>query len=291
MLLMVGLTAGAAELYCDYCGERIIGKYVRVNEKGAGVKSYCPSCFHRHIERTCSVCGEPLTGKYLVDVYGNEYHPEHRKSHHCDSCGRIISERTSGGGVMLPDGRTICNICHRYAVRDNPTLAGLMHRTAGILTGIGIEIPVGNIQVALIDRNQLQALYRGGYAKHVRGLCVSEFKRVKNIQYPAHRHIIYILSSMSVLDTETALAHELTHAYINERPALRQKLQRQGIEEGMCQFMSFIYLSRGNTEEILARLKGIAHNRNPIYGEGFRKVHKMFEGGTTDDLVAFLSNP
>lgn len=292
VLHFVPLTASAAELYCDYCGERIIGEYVKVSEKGSGLKKYCPSCFHKHIEKTCSVCGDPLNGRFLVDVYGNEYHPEHRKSHHhCDSCGRIISDRTTGGGVLLADGRAICNVCHRYAVRDTTTLTGLLHRTAGILAGIGIEIPVGNIQVALIDRNQLRALYRGGYAQHVRGLCVSEFKRVKNVQYPAHRHTIYILSGMSILDTEMAIAHELTHAYINERPALRQKLQRQGIEEGMCQFVSFIYLSRGNTEEILARLKGIAHNRDSVYGGGFRKVHNMFKDGTTADVVAYLGTP
>lgn len=292
LLHIVPITASAAELYCDYCGERIIGEYVKVNEKGSGLKKYCPSCFHKHIEKTCSVCGEPLNGRYVVDVYDNEFHPEHQKSHHrCDSCGRVISDRTTGGGVFLADGRAICNVCHRYAVQDNATLGGLLHRTAGILTGIGIEIPVGNIQVTLIDRNQLQALYRGGYAQHVRGLCVSEFKRVKNVQYPAHRHKIYILSGMSILDTEMALAHEMTHAFINERPALRQKLRQRGIEEGMCQFISFIYLSRGNTEEILARLKGIAHNRNPIYGEGFRKVHNMFKDGTTDDVVAYLGTP
>lgn len=292
LLVVVTPPAGAKTLYCDMCGESIIGQYIKVREKGSGVKNYCPSCFHKNIERTCSVCGEPLNGQYLVDVYENEYHPEHRQSHHrCDSCGRIISDRTTGGGVMLPDGRTICNTCRRYSVNDNHTLGKLMHRTAGILSNIGIAIPVENIQVALVDRNQLQALYRGGRVQHVRGLCVSEFKRAKNVQYPAHKHTIYILSGLSVLDTEMALAHEMMHSYINERPALQQKLKRQRIEEGMCQFVSFVYLSQGSSEEILARLKGIAHNRDPIYGEGFRKVHSMFKGGNTDDLVAYLGTP
>jgi hypothetical protein len=284
--------AFAKDIYCDLCGERIVGEYVKVREKGSVVKNYCPYCFRHHVEKTCSVCGESLNGKYLVDVYGNEYHPEHQQTHHrCDSCGRIISERTTGGGVMLPDGRTICNVCHRHAVTNNQTLDQLMRRTAEILTGIGIAIPVHNIQVALIDRNQMRSMYLSGHGKHVRGLCISEYKKARNVRYPAHRHTIYILSGLSVLDTEAALAHELMHAYINERPALRQKLQRQKIEEGMCEFISFVYLSRGNTEEILARLKGIAHNRDPVYGEGFRKVHAMFKNGTTDDVVVYLNAP
>lgn len=102
-------------------------------------------------------------------------------------------------------------------------------------------------------------------------------------------HTIYVLAGLSRVDTQNILAHELAHTFINERPALRQILDREKITEGMCDFISFLYLSRGENLDTNMRMRNIALNQDKTYGAGFRRVYAMFENGTITDAISWLN--
>ena len=66
--------------------------------------------------------------------------------------------------------------------------------------------------------------------------------------------------------------HELGHVWLVVQ-GLYQLPPRS--EEGFCELLSHRYYQQLNTPESIYHARAIEHNSDPIYGDGFRYVHKL----------------
>jgi len=96
---------------CAYCNEPIASEYIIQDGK-----NYHKRCYDEHIALHCSVCGEVIEGPFLYDQWGNSYHQSHEHEPRCRYCGRLVTA-SSEGGETYGDGRTVCGLCLKTAVK------------------------------------------------------------------------------------------------------------------------------------------------------------------------------
>ena len=120
---------------------------------------YHSECYKNQKLEKCIVCSEPIEGRFLSDLWGNSSHDNHNgiEQDLCGSCGRIISETSSNGGLVLADGRMICGLCNKTAVTTKEQVIQLGGEVRKILASVGLVIPK-IIPVLLVDQNQLSKI-------------------------------------------------------------------------------------------------------------------------------------
>lgn len=258
---------------CAICNKTIDGEYV--NDDG-GI--YHKECFKREKLFKCDICGYPIDGKYTVDFWGNRVHDMHgmSKTLLCDCCGRAISERTSKGGVKTADGRPICGICKNDLVTTSTRIYEIKKEIDVLFKKIGIVIPEIK-EITQVDKAQIKKMSGAdnnlGFAetlKMVRG------KAVISIE-----HRIYILHSFQRVKFAGVLAHEMLHAWLNQNHVDRTKKEM----EGFCNLGS--YLVYQNSKEEIAKylMKQMEEDKDPIYGDGYRKMKKELDKLGWEDLI------
>ncbi|NJD22316.1 MAG: protein DA1 [Melioribacter sp.] len=273
----------AERLICDYCKKALNEEYV-VNEN----KKYHKSCYENYILPKCAVCSMPLKGEYYEDIYQNKYHPYHRNElHQCDCCNRIICQSITNGGQDYSDGRHICNKCYATAVFDPKQLAKLLTKVSERLSSIGIKFNLKNIKIVGLDRNVLRNKAKD-YNENTQGYCDSKSlnkyiddKLVAQTTY----HNIYVLNGMSSIVTESIIAHELMHSWIYENT---KNNFSQKINEGSCNYASYLYLKSLNQNSALEQIKLLETDPDAIYGKGFFEIRQRFENKSVYDFLTFL---
>ena len=74
---------------CAFCGEPIIGEYI----KSEG-KTYHKDHYDKYVALKCSFCGLTINGDYTKTFWGETYHKYHEGNVvKCDYCSRYISQR------------------------------------------------------------------------------------------------------------------------------------------------------------------------------------------------------
>lgn len=308
-LAVILLTLAAQTKNCEYCGKPITKKFLVVDNKyfhpehflcaycskpiegmynSKDGKYYHPNCYVESEIPKCSVCGNPLTGKYIKDSYGNQYHESHEREYqHCDNCYRLICTKITNGGVKYNDGRNICNLCFKNSVQNNELFPGFMMKVINSLRDIGLELKDRNISIAAVDRKKLKTIAGDSYSVSMRGFSniQSETVRKGRTQRSTSSYTIYILSGAPREYIESTIAHELMHIWLYQNTHNEHASE---LEEGSCNFISYLYLKKVNSkiaEEIISQLM---NDPDPVYGNGFRKVHKLFGGRYLVELLNFL---
>ncbi|MDP4192767.1 MAG: protein DA1 [Bacteroidota bacterium] len=273
-------------MICDYCHKLIKGEYV--TESG---KKYHQSCYENNVAEKCTVCGKPLTGEYTVDIYNNKFHSYHnRELYKCDNCGRIISEKTTGGGKEYSDGRHICNLCFKDAVLDNSRINSMLGKVISRLRSLGLNINEKGLSIKGVNKSELRRAAGGSYNRNMRGFCNSS-KETEYINNRAtkttKRNVIYVLNGVPALSIESVIAHELMHVWMNDNT---RGSQSERLREGSCNYISYLYLRSVNDRNAKMLIKALETDEDDSYGKGFLMVRSRFENKGLSNLLNYLKS-
>lgn len=267
---------------CGICRKPLVGKFIKKDDQ-----SYHEGCYQNVLAEKCDVCKVGITGQFFVDPWGNKYHAAHQKQvPNCEYCGRVISARTSSGGYTYNDGRSVCGICYQSQIANDraakPLVAGVRDR----MNQWGIEVPESAAPVILVDRGTLRNLLRR--TGHSAGPNVNGFTSVltekKGSEIVKREMAVYILYGMPRELFEGTVAHELTHVWVNLHNG--RKLD-SAFEEGSCNYVKYLLHKDSDTELAPYAIKSMQQDRDPAYGQGFRRAKAYVE---RHGLPALLNN-
>lgn len=276
--------AKKSALYCSHCGKELAGEYLVSDDK-----KYHESCYTEFVQAKCDICKKPLSGTYEVDDYGNTYHSSHRgETEPCDACRRLISPSLTGGGKKYQDGRAVCNICFPAAVTDDGIINSLMIKVLRVLKNSGITIKTEALSIKGADRNTLKQKSGGIYSPSMRGFCdtkiATQYKNGKKEKETA-THTIYVLNGVPSIYIEMTIAHELMHVWFYQNTSKKHNAQ---ILEGSCNYTAWLYLKAEAGKDLARLQKNLLNDPDPVYGDGFRKIHSMFSGKSVSEFLSYL---
>ena len=94
-------------------------------------------------------------------------------------------------------------------------------------------------------------------------------------------HRIFILHSFQRIKFAGILAHEMLHAWLNERQNNKSKKEI----EGFCNLGSYLYYTNCKDERAKYLIKQMEDDPNPIYGDGYRKMKKELDKYGWEELI------
>ncbi len=268
---------------CEVCKKAIESEYIVKDGK-----KYHPECFNEKVALKCSICSKVINDEYFNDFYGNAYHAFHEKEYpKCDNCRRLICSAITEGGKVISDGRNLCNICLRNAVKSEKEINNLFKKVLSQLNKDGFKIIIKDIKVISADRKLLKKVAGNNYLENIKGFCVSDKKTIigltKNKSWT--NHSIYILNNVPAVFIESTIAHELMHIWITQNTKGEQD---EDFIEGSCNYLSYHYLRNNNLEDAKVIKEFIMKDNSVIYGDGFRKVLKKMQGMPLNHLLSLL---
>lgn len=273
-------------LKCDYCKKPIEGSFVD-SEKG----KFHKSCYNENIVEKCAVCNNSLIGEYVVDIHNMKYHKDHKDNLPiCSNCNRIISSRTTKGGVKLEDDRSLCSLCFNSRLKTKTEYLDLLNKSIYKLSILGLKIDKKGISIEPVNKTQLNKVSDNSINSNTKGFCQSnyKFKEVNGKKEKLDQsHKIFVLDRLPEKYTESIIVHELMHVWFHQNNT--KKLPSK-IVEGACNYMSYVYLKGEvdtKSKEVVLLLE---NDPDPVYGEGFRDIKRRFESKSLNDLYKFLLN-
>ncbi len=306
LFLLVSSAIGQT-VKCNYCGEKIEGKYIVVDGKAfhknhfkcancnrpitgdyavKNGKYYDKKCYTDLFSLKCSICNKPINGEYLIDDYGLRYHKYHEtKLNRCDVCNRLISEKTTRGGVKYSDGRNVCNICKNKKLNSAWQYELSLNKVISRLNNYGLLFNKETIKLKVVDLIELQRVSKNRHSKNIKGFSYTNIEVLGSKK--TFQHTVYVLNGIPPKYAEATIAHELMHVWISVN--IKQKLAKQ-LEEGSCNYISYTYLKSDYSDDAKDIIKQLHNNPDKIYGDGYRKVYDRFRGRDFNLFLEYLKN-
>lgn len=238
----------------------------------------------------CAACGGVIgPGRYLVDQWGDAYHPEHANIPRCIYCGRGISPYTTHGGVRYPDGRVVCNVCNATAVLDKTTAEELERAVEAQLGAeLGLEFHTQDIPVRLVDQATLDRLFgeqdlpQDG---HINGLTTKRWVKDGYGKVISRKVSIAILYALPRVVFERTIAHELMHVwmFLDGEPT-----HAPALEEGVCNLVSYDLLGTQHTKLASILRENMWRSPSVDYGAGMRRAARYEQAHGFDGLITML---
>lgn len=265
-----GRTYHPEHFVCGYCERQLgNGRYLI-----HGGKNYHPDCYEQHVALRCALCGGIIEGEHIRDHWDNAYHSSHqRDAEQCDYCRRFISEALTGGGWRYDDGRVICGLCARSAVKDRSEAEDLLVEVAGHLRRAGVRVDPTPIRLHLVGLKEMRDLAEAsshdlrGYTHYVQHVA-SSGGSAESIA------TVYLLHGMPRIDAIATIAHELMHVWLLSED---RKVGDAAFREGSCNYAAHLVLNEYPGPETDFLVKKMMQSRDPAYGEGFRRVKRYAE--------------
>lgn len=217
---------------------------------------------------TCCLCTQPLSGKVLQDTWNNRAHLHHKITF-CSSCDRILSKYSSAGAYRYSDGRMICGLCKKISITDSVSANRSRRKVQEQLEAVGFrDIPKG-LKVVLSHAHALSA---HSHKSHTAGLTLTHFHFEKH-RRTGISHQIGILSGLPRVEFEAVLAHEMLHVWQHENGVKFSPMYR----EGLCELGGYLIYTEDDSDLSRHFIQKMMNNKDPIYGNGFRLMHKKLE--------------
>ena len=267
---------------CTAC-KKPFGKHGFVKHRG---RPYHERCYLERFAPRCDVCGESIRGPYVTTTTGETF-CEHHKGEipECSSCGRLASDRLTGGHVHYEDGRVICNLCRPTAVEREGEGEQLLSNVRHTLDKEGLTLGKAKIPLRLVDQNELNRRVKRRRTKTPAGMARTQLTMQGD--EVVERKLIEILALRGLPRDHLAavLAHEIGHAwlFLNAYPKLAPK-----VEEGICELFSYLWLNRQPGEGAARRIRLLEKNRDRVYGTGFRTVRRALRKRSLKRLLSYV---
>lgn len=227
----------------------------------------------------CASCGK---GMSKIITFKDELGKKILICPQCSSAPRCYFCSLPGAKTTLPDKRNICRKCNSSAVRDPEevkqifnTVRKNMHAWFSFDNTHRIELNI----VLLPELEKLSAgLHKPEGSRQLAMMRYQElFKQKLNLFGKVKEEIktgelcrIYVLSHIPRKLLSDTFAHELTHDHQRHNIG---KVKNLADEEGFCELTASLYNAKtGNLR--INRQKEV--NPDKIYGEGFRKMRKLY---------------
>jgi hypothetical protein len=267
---------------CAYCGKPVGSEWTEFEGK-----QYHRECYRDHVALRCSLCGEVIEGKYLVDQWGNAYHESHRNEPRCIYCGRLLAPATNGGETYS-DGRTICGLCSKDAVKSDVEARKIMNEVRKMLAEDGIIIDRDDLPLKLVDAGRLARTMGQARSNFEYDGCTYFEKQTMLYGLFSNRKFdIYILYGLPRTKYYAAVAHELMHVWLGLNAPMHQN---QAMVEGSCNYAASLALTRLGTDESGRLLGNMIQSRDPEYGEGYRQVIAQVKSRGLDGWLEYLKD-
>jgi len=229
----------------------------------------------------CCICKEALSGKVIHDTWNNGAHLTHQVLF-CNSCDRILSRYTSGGGYQYSDGRMICGLCKKIAITDSVSGNKCRRKVLGLLEKVGFLGIPKNIEIVLAHPQSLAAHSR---KRNTHGLTLSHF-HFSDYKRVGITHQVGILFGLPKIEFEAVMAHEFLHVWQHENNIKFSSLYA----EGLCELGGYLVYSEDKSELAQHFLKRMMDNKDPVYGNGFRLMQKRLENRGWPGLIKDILN-
>lgn len=268
-------------LKCDYCGRPIESDYLTSDGK-----YYHKECYNNNVATRCALCHAIIDGKYYQDHWGNSYCAVHKgKEPECTYCGRFIGDETSNGGSKYEDGRWCCGICMATAINTVDDMAKLVAEVRAQLLLKGIDIPLDEARNHLVGRDELQQVAERSEPNLQGTAHYKEAKIFFNLLPIVKEADIYILYGMPRWNALSVVAHELMHLWQFQ---YAKRKAEPTLTEGTCVYASWLLLHDMRTDESEYLMETIDANKDPVYGEGFRRVRAFAESQPIESFLEYL---
>jgi len=245
----------------------------------------------------CAVCGL-LFG---TRVYTIEDQVTGHKVQICSDCATlstvcfICGLPAKTGYTQLPDSRILCARDARTAVLDEAEARRIYRATKDSLDRLFsrfMNFPDTNVTVAIVDRVHLQELFKFAGHDYV---CPNVWGYLETTTNKARaQHKLSVLSGLPLASFQATIAHEYTHAWINENvSAKRRQNLNQDANEGFCELVAYRLMDSQNEEGQKRLIKLNAYTRGQIHlfieaeqTYGMNDIVDWMKYGTDDRLVA-----
>ena len=234
----------------------------------------------------CDLCGGTLNGEALRDRWGQFVCTSHREQlRPCRFCYRVVLP--PAGGQTADSYDTRCRSCRETAVRQidetQARFAEVVHwaRDAGLRSD-GLELTV---ELASPDR--LAHLLADRASGDTLGATVTLVYRQPNMPSMARVRGVALLDGLPASLFGGVVAHELGHVWLAAHGVLGQPVWAQ---EGLCSVLGHRYYRSVGTTAAGFHADDIERNRDPVYGDGFRRVNAVVTQYGLSAVLAHLSS-
>jgi hypothetical protein len=226
-------------------------------------------------QRTCAYCAAPLGDRYGVDAWGDAFCAEHHDEWpRCRFCQRLVPEAQSAS-----DRRAVCRTCRDAAVADDRTASILLPPVVAWLRGEGVTLTRSvRLLVDLVTPGELQHVDRGGPD------VLGQARVLRRGRTPT-RISLLLLNGLPSPSFEGVAVHELGHAWLACREITGLSLRA---EEGFCEMLAWRWYTWRDTPESRFHARRIAHNADPVYGDGFQDMRQRVEIWGFNGVLGYL---
>ena len=249
---------------CGYCSEPILTSYVQSDSV-----VYHSTCFYDHVVDRCMVCKNALTEEYYKDPFGNKVCADDYKSIlMCQSCARFLKDGPGSEHLRYPDGRIMCESCQKIAITNLDEAGSIMKDVVQQLRKEGIDI-TPEISLRMVTLDELDQL-SDDFTPDQLGITIFETEEIGGGFWSRSDYKICILYGLPEFHFRVVVAHELMHVWLFKNGQAEKIVPI--LCEGSCNYAAYLILRQDKSENGQLLLERFVNDKDPIYGEGFRKV-------------------
>lgn len=194
----------------------------------------------------------------------------------CWSCSAITGGIGMRRETVLPDGRSRCARCSKWAVDRQSDVGAVVRVVRPFLHSLGLRLP-NQVRVELVEPADL----RTNAGERAHGLTVVEQggwgrgPRVRGIK---------VVSGMTATQFGQVVAHEMGHGWLSLCPGRRTPV----LEEGICELIGSWWLRHRGGRLAEHYLEQLLQNPDPLYGDGYRSAYRRAGDSTPAEVVRRL---
>ncbi len=221
-------------------------------------------------QKTCALCHAELSGKYLASYWGDAYCLDHAKTAaSCSYCGRFVPYLTQKDQKRMVEPIS-CDTCAAGAITEAAQAIELALPLIEWVETLGVKLRQKKFKIEVLDRADF--LSRKGGRHDPLGLTMSTRIMRKNKVERAVVDGVAFLQGMPRTLFSGVCTHELGHVWLVQHKILGLPITE---EEGFCELLAHRYYTGLDNDSGRFYAQRIAKNSSPIYGDGFRKLHKL----------------
>lgn len=219
----------------------------------------------------CIICGRPIVGAYYEDWAGQRICASHGQDaiHICHSCGCLCG----GKAAHLGHDVWLCEGCDTNRITQQ-TANGVARY---ILNGYK-KAGLGEIKDWTLKVAKLETLVSHMGSPGIKGYA----------QRMGSQYTVFVLRDLSKTFFADVLAHEMLHIW----QFRRNLAPPQDLCEGFCNLGSYFVLDHiarhTGSREARNGCKRLMEDKDPIYGDGFRRIKQHFDHGGWHEAINVL---
>ncbi len=261
------MPSGSSQTRCASCGKPILGSCLTALDRTWHPEHFC-----------CGVCQRPLARQFSLSPHQEPFCNIHDQGQVlCQCCGHLIPGKQPSGGF--------CVGCRSDIPQETKTLEPLLAGIQARLRSEGLPWWPQTFPLQLVAPAEMKisGTQPGtSLAGLIRKVSTTDGKGRPVRTVPEIR----LLQGRPRLMQGAVIAHELGHAWIFQKGCYNLPTD---LEEGFCEFCSYLWLSSIQDPRAAYRLEQISLNPDPIYGGGFRKIMNMGGGAGLLGVLAALA--